>query len=163
MAPEELKNIKGKYKILVMNDKYQQVRERLLDYGYVENVDFVEARKLLGEDENGYIDLPCIEKGKAGMIVYGTGVHLSDMLDWYPDLSKKIVRIIDKDPKKIGTVYKRAGIKIESPKVLADLPSGTEIAISAIRYLDEITNEIHLLQPELICRDIDIVFREYLV
>lgn len=162
LQPEALRNISGKYKIIIMNDKYQQVRERLLNYGYVENVDFAEARKLIGEDENGYIDLPCIEKAKSGMIVYGFGAHLSDMLDWYPNLSKKIVRIIDKDAKKIGTIAYNVGVKIESPKVLADLPSGTEIAISAIRYLDDISNEINLINPGLICQNIDNVIKEYL-
>ena len=60
--PDVLKDIVGKFVIIVLSDNYANVRARLRDYGYVENVDFVEGRQLLGEDENGYFDMPCMEE-----------------------------------------------------------------------------------------------------
>lgn len=159
--PDALKDIKGNIRIIVLSEKYAAVRERLIDYGYVENVDFVEGRRLIAEDENGYIDVPCIDKAEAGMIVYGLGAHLTDMLRWHPELAGRIARVIDKDPKKVGTIVDKVGVMVEPPEVLRDLPSGTEVAVSAIRYLTEITKDIHALQPGIICRDIDKIWQEY--
>ena len=124
-------------------------------------VDFVEGRRLIAEDENGYIDVPCIDKAEAGMIVYGLGAHLTDMLHWHPELAGRIARVIDKDPKKVGTIVDKVGVMVEPPEVLRDLPSGTEVAVSAIRYLTEIIKDIHALQPGIICRDIDKIWQEY--
>ena len=42
------------------------------------------------------------ELPKGGMVVYGVGAHLADMLKWHPDLAFRIVRIIDKNEEKIG-------------------------------------------------------------
>ena len=159
--PDVLKDIKGKFVIIVLSSNYPQVRERLMDYGYVENVDFVEGRQLLGEDENGYIDVPCIEKKEAGMIVYGQGAHLDDMLKWHPELAGSISRIIDKNPKKTGMMVPGIGVNIEPFAVLRDLPTGTEVAISAIKYMTEIEKEIHAIQPGVICRNIDEIWQEY--
>ena len=83
------------------------------------------------------------------------------MLHWYPELAGKIARVIDKDPKKVGTIVDKVGVLVEPPEVLCDLPSGTEVAISAIRYLADITKDIHALQPGIICRDIDKIWQEY--
>ena len=159
--PDALKDIQGNIRIIVLSENYAAVRERLADYGYVENVDFVEGRMLIAEDENGYIDVPCIDKSEAGMIVYGLGAHLTDMLRWHPELAGKITRVIDKDPKKVGTIVDKVGVQVEPPEVLRDLPTGTEVAVSAIRYLADITKDIHALQPGLICRDIDKIWQEY--
>lgn len=159
--PDALKDIKGNVRIIVLSGNYAAVRERLTDYGYVENVDFVEGRSLIGEDENGYIDVPCIDKADAGMIVYGLGAHLADMLRWHPELAGKITRVIDKDTKKVGTIVDKVGVQVEPPEVLRDLPAGTEVAVSAIKYLEDIKKDIHALQPGLICRNIDQIWREY--
>lgn len=159
--PDALKDIQGNIRIIVLSENYAAVRERLADYGYVENVDFVEGRMLIAEDENGYIDVPCIDKSEAGMIVYGLGAHLTDMLRWHPELAGKITRVIDKDPKKVGTIVDKVGVQVEPPEVLRELPTGTEVAVSAIRYLADIIKDIHALQPGLICRDIDKIWQEY--
>lgn len=161
IVPEALKDLRERFVIIVLSENYAQVRERLTDYGYVEHVDFVEGTRLLGEDEHGFIDLPCIDKAQAGMIVYGLGAHLQDMLRWHPELAGHIARVIDKDPKKVGTLVQQAGVYVESPRVLRTLPTGTEIAVSAIRYLGEITKDIHALQPGLLCRNIDDIWWEY--
>ena len=161
IVPEALKDLRERFVIIVLSENYAQVRERLTDYGYVEHVDFVEGTRLLGEDEHGFIDLPCIDKAQAGMIVYGLGAHLQDMLRWHPELAGHIARVIDKDPKKVGTLVQQAGVYVESPRVLRTLPTGTEIAVSAIRYLGEITKDIHALQPGLLCRNIDEIWWEY--
>ncbi len=159
--PDALKDVRGKFVIIVLDGNYTKVRERLLDYGYVENVDFVEGRQLLGEDENGYIDVPCVDKTQSGMIVYGLGAHLADMLKWHPELAGRISRVIDKDPKKTGTIAQGIGVPVEPPAVLRDLPNGTEVSISAIKYLTEIEKEIHAIQPGAICRSIDQIWQEY--
>ena len=160
-VPEVIKDIQGDFKIIVMSCDYVRIRERLMDYGYIENVDFVEGRYLLGEDENGYIDVPCVDKTKTGMIVYGEGAHLADMLRWHPELAWTISRVIDKDKGKTGSVVKDIGVTIEPIEVLRDLPTGTEIVVSAIKYFNEIKKDVHELQPGLICRNIDEVWREY--
>ena len=159
--PDALKDVRGKFVIIVLDGDYPRIRELLQDYGYVENVDFVEGRQLLGEDENGYINVPCIDKTQSGMIVYGLGDHLKDMLNWHPELAGRISRIIDKDPKKTGILASGVGVSVEPPAVLRDLPSGTEVAISAIKYLTEIEKDIHAIQPGLICRNIDAIWKEY--
>lgn len=159
--PDALKDVRGKFVIIVLDGDYPRIRELLQDYGYVENVDFVEGRQLLGEDENGYINVPCIDKTQSGMIVYGLGDHLKDMLNWHPELAGRISRIIDKDPKKTGTLAPGVGVSVEPPAVLRDLPSGTEVAISAIKYLAEIEKDIHAIQPGVICRNIDKIWEEY--
>ena len=160
-VPDALKDVRGKFVIIVLDGNYPRVRELLMDYGYVENVDFVEGRQLLGEDENGFIDVPCIEKSHSGMIVYGQGAHLADMLKWHPELAGKISRVIDKDPKKVGTLVPNLGVSIEPPAVLRDLPTGTEVAVSAIKYIAEIEKDIHAWQPGVVCRDIDKIWQEY--
>ena len=190
---DALKDMTGKFRIVVLSGNYAQIRDRLSGYGYVENVDFVEGRMLLGEDENGYVDelqfsaedvtIPAAtsakpKTGQQGMIVYGDGAHLADMLVWHPEIARKIVRVIDKDPKKVGhpasginrvitPPYVPAdipahlpanglGVIIEPVEVLRNLPAGTEIAVSAIRYC-----EIHQINPKLSCRNIDEIWKKY--
>ena len=41
---------------------------------------------------------------------------------------------------------------------LKHLPAGTQIAVSAIRYLHEIAEEVYALNPGLICQHIDDVY-----
>lgn len=89
------------------------------------------------------------------MLVYGVGNHLHDMLTWHPDLSDRIERIFDKNPGKIGKRLPACGKIIESRDALRDLPSGTMIAIAAIRYYAEISKEIRALNPGLRCINID--------
>ena len=160
-VPDVLKDIKGKILIIVLASDYTQIRERLLGYGYVENVDFVEGRYLLGEDESGYLDMPCIEKSRAGMIVYGNGIYFADFLKRHPELVAHITRIVDVDPMKIGNVNTVTGIPVESYTALRDLPRGTEIAITDLGHIDDITKNLHALQPELICKSIDEIWQEY--
>ena len=90
-----------------------------------------------------------------GMIVYGAGDHLKDMLSWYDDLAGRIVRVVDKDMAKIGKKVPGLACDIESPEVLKDLPAGTWVVVSALRYYDEIVKELHELNSRLICPDID--------
>jgi|GEM_PF-758415 len=96
-----------------------------------------------------------IRRQKGSMIVYGVGAHLFDMLSWHPELVAQISRVIDKNPQKVGTGVSQLGVTVEPPEVLKYLPDGTEIAISAIKYIEEIQRDIHALQPGLICRSID--------
>ncbi|MBQ7498653.1 MAG: glycosyltransferase family 1 protein, partial [Selenomonas sp.] len=158
--PESLKDIREKIVIIVLSEDYAKVRGMLRDYGYVENVDFVEGRHLLGEDENGYIEVPYVEKNDGSMIVYGQGAHLADMLKWHPELANCIFRVIDKDHRKIGALISELNVIIEPPEVLKDLPNGTEVVISAIEHIEEIKTEIYSYQPELICWDIDTAWQE---
>lgn len=51
--PDALYEMKEKFIILVLSSNYPEIRKCLMNYGYVENVDFVEACMLLGEDETG--------------------------------------------------------------------------------------------------------------
>lgn len=95
---------------------------------------------------------------KNGLIVYGVGAHLRDMLSWHRELAGRITRIIDKDESKIGEIVEGLSCRVESPDVLKDLPAGTQVAISALRYYEEIVKELHELNPGLICPDIDQVF-----
>ena len=53
------------------------------------------------------------------------------------------------------------GFQVFSLGDLRNLPAGTEIAISAIRYLKEITGEILALNAGLSCKSIDDVWQEY--
>ncbi|SEH31236.1 hypothetical protein [Selenomonas sp. KH1T6] len=160
-VPEVLKDIRGKYKIIVLSHQYVEISERLRDYGYVENVDFVEGRQILGEDENGYIDVPCVDKKRVGMIVYGEGAHLAEIIKLHPELAWHIKRVIEKDKKKIGTLVKDIGVSVEPMEVLRDLPAGTEIVVSNIQYFQDIRKDIMVLNPGLICRTIDKVWQEY--
>ena len=160
-VPEILRDLQERFLIIVLSDDYEQVRIKLIDYGYVENVDFVEGCRLLGEDENGYINVPCVDKPSEGMIVYGSGAHLMDMFEWHPEIARHIKRIIDKDIKKSGTFAPKCGVPIEPFSVLKNLPFGTEIAVSAIRYIDEITKDIKQVNSGLICRNIDDIWQEY--
>lgn len=83
------------------------------------------------------------------LMVYGVGAHLYDVLAWYPSLTRHIARLFDKDSNKIGTEAAYLGCKIEAPDALAGLPEGTKIAISAIRYYDEISRELRQINPGL--------------
>lgn len=96
---------------------------------------------------------------RGGLIVYGMGAHLFDMLSWHPELAARICRVIDKDLKKIGTVIDQLGVTVEPPEALKYLPDGTEVAVSAIKYFEEIQHEINALQPGLICHNIDEAWR----
>ena len=95
-----------------------------------------------------------------GIFVYGAGAHLQDMLDWHPQLVQRIVRIFDKDVKKIGRIAPGLKVEIEASSAMADVTAGTEIAISAIKYIEEISEEIHTINPGLICRSMDDVWDE---
>ena len=158
-APNVLKDITDRFKIIVLSNEYTNIRDRLRDYGYIENVDFVEGRHLIGEDENGWIDLPCVDKSRVGMIVYGVGTHLTDMLKWHPELAWSISRVIDKD--NIGMSIKGLGVTVESAEVLRDFPTGTEIVVAAINSFKKIKRDVQEMHPGLICKSIDEVWREY--
>ncbi|MBO6290697.1 MAG: glycosyltransferase [Selenomonas sp.] len=148
--------------IVVLNDDYTRISRLLQADGLTENVDFVEGRKLLGVDENGYIDVPCVDKSSKGMIVYGYGAHILDMVKWHPKLKNFICCIVDKDKEKWGQYVDLLGCRIVAPDALRDLPAGTEIAVSAIRYFSEIEQNIYLLNPGLVVRNIDEVWRDYI-
>ena len=92
------------------------------------------------------------------LIIYGTGAHYEDMLRWHPDLAAKVARIIDKSPDKIGHIAPGVPLAIESPQVLAGLPYGTEIAVTAIRCLEEIRQDLQAINPGLVCKSIDEVW-----
>lgn len=157
--PDALKDIKERYHVIVLTEEYEQVRDLLASYGFVENVDFVEGRKLIGEDENGELEMEV--PSRESMIVYGAGAHLADMLEWSSKMPSYIARVIDKDPKKQGKpVPGLAKIIVEAPDVLQSLPFGTTIAISAIRYFDEISKELRAMNPGLDCEKIDKVYAE---
>ncbi|WP_294154118.1 hypothetical protein [uncultured Selenomonas sp.] len=96
-----------------------------------------------------------------GMLVYGVGAHLKDMLKWYPEITSHVLRVFDKDPKKAGRLAPGIGIPIEPLDAVRYLPDGTEIAIAAIRYFDEIVHDIHAIQPGIVCRNIDEVWMKY--
>ena len=95
-----------------------------------------------------------------GLIVYGVGAHLADMLFWHPDLMGRISRIFDKDETKQGKKAPGTDILVEGLDELKHLPTGTKIAVSAIRYYQEIAEELSALNPGLICQDIDDVYRK---
>ena len=90
-----------------------------------------------------------------GLIIYGAGAHLQDMLVWYDDLAGRIVRVVDKDTEKIGKKAPGLACEVESPEVLKGLPVGTWVVVSALRYYYEIVKELHELNPGLVCPDID--------
>lgn len=91
-----------------------------------------------------------------GVLVYGVGDHLKDMLDWHPELNNVITRLFDKN--KAGFVYKRLGLTIEGQSEIKNLPAGTVIAIAAIRYYDEIAAELKKINPNVISEDIDVFY-----
>ena len=93
------------------------------------------------------------------LIVYGAGEHLQDMLFWHPELMGIIRRIFDKDKTKQGEKAPGTDILVEGLEELKHLPTGTKIAVSAIRYYQEIAEELSALNPGLICQDIDDVYR----
>lgn len=95
------------------------------------------------------------ELPKGGLIVYGVGAHLNDMLTWHKDLAERIIRVIDKDTTKIGKKASGVACKVESPEVLEALPAGSLVVVSALRYYDEVVKELHELNPGLVCTDID--------
>lgn len=107
-----------------------------------------------GNGANGAFE----ELPKNGLIVYGAGAHLQDMLVWHKDLAKNISMVIDKDKSKIGKGVYGLSCRVVSPDVLKQLPAGTQVAISALRYYDEIVKELRALNPGLICPDIDQVY-----
>ena len=160
--PSALCEAKEDSLIIVLAGDYQRISNRLQADGLIENVDFVEGRKLLGVDEHGYIDVPCLDKSGKGMIVYGYGAHILDMVKWHPELKNQIRCIVDKDTKKQGHYIEMLGCRIESPDILSDLPAGTEIAVAAIRYLAEIEREAHWYNPGLVIRNIDEIWCEYM-
>ena len=98
------------------------------------------------------------ERNKSGLIVYGAGAHLQDMLSWHKDLAGCIARVVDKDESKIGELVEGLSCRVESPEVLKTLPAGTQVAISALRYYNEIVKELLALNPGLVCPDIDQVY-----
>ena len=160
-VPDVLKDIRGRFKIIILSRDYAKISEKLRDYGYIENVDFVEGRQLLGEDENGCIDVPCVDKTREGMIVYAECTHLADMLKAHPELAWAISRVIDKDKKKVGTLVKDVGVSVEPLEVLRDVPVGTEIVVADIENFQAAQKDMHELQPGVICKKIDDVWREY--
>lgn len=97
------------------------------------------------------------------MIVYGVGAHFYDMLDWHPELKKKITRVFDKAPDKIGHRAKPLAVRIEAPEGLRKLPDGTVVAVAAIRYFSEIKAELLRLNPGLDCQNIDVVYERMVV
>lgn len=84
-----------------------------------------------------------------GILVYGVGAHLYDVLAWYPSLARCVSRIFDKNAEKVGTRAVSFDCVIESPDTLINLPKGTVVAISAIRYYDEIVRELHQINNGL--------------
>ena len=160
--PSALSDAQDSALIIVLSGDYQRISNWLQADGLVENVDFVEGRKLLGLDEHGYIDVPCVDKSGKGMIIYGYGAHILDMVKWHPELKNQIRCVVDKDTKKHGQYIEMLGCRIESPDILSDLPAGTEIAVAAIRYFSEIERDAHSYNPWLLVRNIDEIWREYM-
>lgn len=94
------------------------------------------------------------------LLVYGTGNHLQDMLIWHPELRYVMGRIFDKDMQKVGKHFPGTDNVIEPCSALETLPKGTVIAVSALRYLEEIRQELGQMNPGLVCMDIDTVYEE---
>lgn len=160
MKPKAVENLADKSIIIVLVEQYEPVRLWLLGLGYVENIDFIDGKRLYGQDTNVLLSaVPDVRDNTSGMIVYGLGAHLQDMLVWHPWLADRITCIIDKDPAKIGT--HAVGVLVESPEALRSMTAGTEIVVSAIRYFDEIASEISAINPGLLCRNIDEVWQKY--
>ena len=160
MKPRAVEKLADKSIIIVLAEQYESVRLWLLGLGYVENIDFIDGKRLYEPDINVLLStVPDVRDNTSGMIVYGMGAHLQDMLVWHPWLADRITHIIDKDPAKIGTPA--VGVLVESPDVLRSMPAGTEIIISAIRYFDEIAREICAINPGLLCRNIDNIWQKY--
>lgn len=133
----------GRYDILLLSES-----------GRVQLVDIPDTKKSV-DDEAKAVQNPGL------MLVYGVGAHLKDMLKWHPELAAHVGRVFDKDSEKTGRLTPGIGIPIEHVSAIKNLPNGTEVAIAAIRYLDEITREIHALQPGVVCRNIDEVWMKY--
>ena len=92
---------------------------------------------------------------KQEIVVYGVGAHLGDMLTWYPEMAECIVRVVDKDKRKQGKRYGGLSCVVEKPAVLRTMPEGSIIAVSALRYFDEIVKEVKVLNPGLHCQTLD--------
>lgn len=89
------------------------------------------------------------------IIVYGVGAHLFDMLEWHPELAARIAILVDKNPRKVGLAMYRPRCGVVSPELLRDAPYGTQVVISALKYMREIESELQALNPGLKCVDID--------
>ena len=46
-----------------------------------------------------------------GLIIYGVGEHLQDMLAWYDDLAGRIIRVVDRDREKIAKMFRGLPVK----------------------------------------------------
>lgn len=101
-----------------------------------------------------------MEKVENKLLVYGTGNHLQDMLIWHPELHYVIGRIFDKDMQKVGKRFPGTDNVIEPCSALEALPEGTVVAVSALRYFEEIRQELGQMNPGLVCMDIDTVYEE---
>lgn len=130
---------------------------RLILQGELLLPELVRCRELYQQEkrEKEVLQIGAGSMQQTGMIVYGIGAHLQDVIAWHPDIIKQISRVIDKDPAKIGRPAHGIGVVVEGPAVLEKLPKGQEIAIAAVRYLKEIEKEILKLNSGLVCRSID--------
>ena len=72
------------------------------------------------------------------MLVYGSGKHLLEMLEWHPILQDKISRIFDRDG--IGSVVEALQLTLESAELLTNFSSGTEIFISDVKHFNELAD-----------------------
>ena len=106
-----------------------------------------------------YIWRGCRKMVKQEIVVYGVGAHLGDMLTWYPEMAECIVRVVDKDKRKQGKRYGGLSCVVEKPAVLRTMPEGSIIAVSALRYFDEIVKEVKVLNPGLHCQTLDEIWK----
>ena len=88
---------------------------------------------------------------QARLLIYGAGNHLLDMLAWHPELSGRIARLFDKNPGYMESL----DMPIEPAANLAGFPAGTYVVIAAIKYFDEIAEELSALNSGLVFMDID--------
>ena len=93
--------------------------------------------------------------GQEGLLIYGVGAHLYDVLESQPELARQASRIFDKDRQKLGTFVAGIGSPVEAPTSLAELEAGTVVYISAIRYFDAIAADIAAINGGIVCKSID--------
>ena len=142
-AQEYQREINQVFAMLPLFDTMDPETIRLDAYEEIQKV------KGKGQGDNFVKMMARAEVNPNGLLVYGIGAHLEDMLAWYPSLAGCIARVFDKNPEKVGKVWTHVACIVEPPEALKDLTEGTVVAISAVRYYDEIVRELHEMNAGL--------------
>jgi glycosyltransferase involved in cell wall biosynthesis len=122
-----IKNFEDSYEIAIKNYN---------EYKYYEK-EFIEKSKIKVQKD---INLKKIEEKineikDDGCVIYGSGIHTIELIDYIKKYNKKILFIVDSDMKKYGSYIDT--YKVENPKLIVS--NGiSNVIISSLKYQDEI-------------------------